>query len=189
MFRRREKQTLIRRIREAIWPSMGWNRTYDYYRHRIFRRSTSTYQIAAGLAIGVAVSFIPLIGTHFFQAIFLAWMARTNILAAFIGTAFGNPWTFPLIFWLDYKIGTLIFGAFGREGQIALPPELTWGYLLDNPMSLFLPMVAGGYVCALLVGPLVYGMIYYPVKGMRRSYRYQRIKRLRRRRVKTTPDD
>ena len=33
---------------------------------------------------------------------------RGNLIAATVGTIFGNPWTFPF-FYLDYKIGVLFY--------------------------------------------------------------------------------
>lgn len=152
---------------------MGWARVVEYYRHRIFRRADSTPKITAGLAIGVGVSFTPLLGTHFFQAILMAWVMRANVLATVIGTVAGNPWTFPLIFWLDYKTGAAIFSAFGHGDLVALPHDLTWSFLLENPSHLFLPMLVGGYVCAVLSFPLAYSALYYPVKLMQQSYHRQ----------------
>jgi uncharacterized protein (DUF2062 family) len=173
MFRRREKQTIMQRMREAAWPSMGWSRAWDYYRHRLFRRSDSPGQITAGLAIGVGISFVPLLGTHFVQAVIVAWLVRANALAAFIGTAVGNPWTFPLMFWLDYKVGALIFAVLGYGDLAALPHDLTWRFLLDHPLHLFLPMLIGGYLCAVFFFPVAYALLYYPVKMMQKSYRDQ----------------
>ncbi len=170
MFKRHEKQTILYRLREAVWPSMGWGRVVEYYRHRLFRRANSTPKITAGVAVGVAVSFTPLLGTHFLQAVFLAWVTRTNALAAMLGTLMGNPWTFPLIFWLDYKVGAVIFAALGHGDVVALPHDLTWRFLLDHPLHLFLPMLIGGYLCALFFFPVAFAVLYYPVKMMQQSY-------------------
>lgn len=161
LFRRRDKLALWHRARQYVWPSMGWGRTFHYFRHRIFRNTLSTHDIAGGLALGVAVSFTPLIGTHLLQAFSFAWLFRLNVLAAFAGTVFGNPWTFPFIFWLDYKVGIFLFGLFGVDGIPALM------------------LLTGGVVCALLVWPLTYAMLYYPVKGAQRAYRLQKILRHR----------
>ena len=37
----------------------------------------------------------------------LAWILRGSMAAAIIGTLFGNPWTFPFIWYLSYEVGKL----------------------------------------------------------------------------------
>ena len=188
IFQRRTKRKFNKKFRETIWPSQGWKRTFLYYRHRVFRTGDSTYRITAGLASGAAVSWSPFIGTHFFQAVFLSWVLRANPLAGFIGTAWGNPWTFPLIFWLGYTIGVNICGAFGLDEFIALPVGMDFDYFLQrplefmkylfsNPLKLLLPMTVGGYICGLLFWPIAYGILFYPVRSVRQAYIEQRIKR------------
>ena len=53
--------------------------------------------VAIGVACGVAVSFTPFVGAHLVLAMLTAWFLRGNVVAAVLGTAFGNPWTFPFI--------------------------------------------------------------------------------------------
>ncbi len=161
---------------------MGWGRAYDYFRHRVFRNSDSAHKITAGLAVGVAISLTPFLGMHLFLAIFFAWVFRFNVIAALIGTIIGNPWTFPAFFWLDYQVGTFIFHLFGMEDSIAMPKALTLEYLFQNPLRLFLPMTLGGIICALVTWPLAYLALFFPVRGMRRAYRYQRLRRMRKKR-------
>jgi hypothetical protein len=181
LFKRKKPQSLITKMRQSVWPSMGWHRAIDYFRHRVFRRARSPYEVTAGFAVGAAVSFVPLLGTHWIQAIFFAWMLRANMVAAFVGTAFGNPWTFPFLFWLDYQVGEYLFGLFGAD-VLTLPPDIPgWSYLLDHPLQLFLPLLVGGYICTLLFFPLAYGLLYYPVRGLLKAYNLQRAQRIEKR--------
>lgn len=195
ILKRRKPRGAAKKIREVIWPSMGWIRTFHYFRHRIFRTGDSTYKITAGLASGVAVSFTPFLGTHFIQAALLSWLLGANIVAGFVGTAIGNPWTFPLMFIAEYKTGIWICGLFGLEASASLPAEFSSaGFiaeasvfvqnLLSNPISLFLPMAVGGFLCAVLVWPFSYILLYYPVRAARRAYRLQRMARRKKRRGK-----
>lgn len=182
IFKRGKARDFWAKIKEALWPSMGWGRTVAYYRHRVFRTGDSNYKITAGLASGAAISFTPLLGTHFFQSIFLAWLVRGSMLAGFIGTALGNPWTFPFIFWIDYEIGTWVCDFFGAEHFIALPADLDFSvspwellsYLLHHPIKLLLPLIVGGYIAALLCWPIAYALLYYPVRMMRTAYHSQK---------------
>jgi hypothetical protein len=65
--------------------------------------------VAIGIAWGVAVSFTPLLGFHLIICYLGTWLMKGNLIAATVGTIIGNPWTFPFIFYLDYKVGTTIF--------------------------------------------------------------------------------
>ena len=64
--------------------------------------------VAIGIAWGVAVSFTPLLGFHLIICYLGTWLMKGNLIAATVGTIIGNPWTFPFIFYLDYKVGTTI---------------------------------------------------------------------------------
>lgn len=184
ILKRRTPRDMFGKIREAVWPSMGWRRTFSYYRHRIFRTGDSTYKITAGLASGVAISFTPFLGTHFAQALFLSWLLRASLIGGFVGTALGNPWTFPFIFILIYKTGMIICGFFGLHEFLALPAAVRLGheesafdflrYLFSHPVKLLLPATVGGYAWAVLSWFLSYGLLYYPVRAMRHAYREAR---------------
>lgn len=174
MFARREKHTLQKRFREAIWPSMGWRRAFLFYRHFLLRAPGSTYKIVGGLSVGIAVSFLPTLGFHLAQSYFFGWLLRVNKMAAWIGTAFGNPITFPVMFWLDYKLGAFIVGFWEKNEYVVLPKELTWSFMLSDPLSVFLPMFLGGVIMAVAAWPVSYLLLYYPVQSMRRGYRDHR---------------
>ena len=111
LFKPRKPRSILYRARNILWPRAGWGRTLSYLRHRVARLPGTPESIAIGLACGIAVSFTPLIGFHFLVAALLAWVMGGNFLASALGTAFGNPWTFPLIWLWIYKLGTWILGA------------------------------------------------------------------------------
>lgn len=170
-----------KKTREMIWPSMGWRRTFHYYRHRTFRTGDSTYKITAGLAAGAAVCFTPFLGTHILQAMFFSWLIGGSVVAGIVGTAVGTPWTYPFMFLMSYKTGLwfcTIFGLGGFESDpnsiiIANADHEPWGffsYMLAHPWQIFFPFTVGGYVCALLSWPLSYAALYYPVRAARKAY-------------------
>ena len=97
MFKRREKVSLKERLLNLFWPKIGWKRYGQYIVARLNRLKGTPREIAAGVACGVAISFTPFVGFHFVLAAVTAWLVRGNILASAIGTAAGNPWTFPFI--------------------------------------------------------------------------------------------
>lgn len=190
IFKRGRKQSILKKMQESVWPTMGWARTLTYYRHRVFRTGDSTYKITAGLAAGMSISFSPFLGTHFLQCFVAAFILRANWIAAFVGTALGNPWTFPFLFAVAYKVGTFFCDLMGFADFIALPDDATFAHFMDqpfdflsflyaHPLKFLLPMTVGGYMCAVFSWPLFYGALYYPVRAARTAYRLQRVKRRR----------
>jgi uncharacterized protein (DUF2062 family) len=149
---------------------MGWRRAWVYTRHRLVRLKDSNHAIATGLALGAAVSFTPMPGMHILQALGFTWLARGNLLAAFIGTLVGNPWTIPLMWWSSYKVGKWAFEAMGFEVR-SMPGEFTWGHLVSeitaDPLGLILPWILGGYVMLLLSFPVFYALFYWMMVHIR----------------------
>lgn len=108
------------RIQNIIWPKMGYRRYGVYLAKRVARISATPHAIGAGVAAGAAVSMFPLIGIHFLLGFALAYLTRGNMLAAAIGTAWGNPLTFPLFFAADYRLGAFLTG----QGRVYDPTTL-----------------------------------------------------------------
>ena len=171
MFRRREKQAWGLRIQRFLWPRGGWRRAGTYFLHRVKRLPGSPYSIAAGLACGAAVSFTPFIGLHFFLGALIAWLIGGNLFASAIGTAIGNPWTFPFIWVLIYRVGLWMLGW---EISHTLPEGLSMAYIFDQPQAILLPMFLG----SLPTGLIVWIALFWPVRKIVANY--QRIRRHRR---------
>ena len=110
MFKRRYKIGLRDKIQNMVWPKLGWKRYGQYIIMRLNRLKGTPREIAAGVACGVAISFTPFVGFHFVLAAITAWIVRGNILASAIGTAAGNPWTFPFIWVSVLYTGRKILG-------------------------------------------------------------------------------
>ncbi|OCX61638.1 hypothetical protein BFP70_15120 [Thioclava sp. SK-1] len=118
VFKRRDKRPMLSALRDALWPRTGWARAFHYVKHRINRLPDRPHRIARGIMAGVFVSFTPLFGFHFVTAAALAWILRGNILAAILGTFFGNPVTFPIIAVSSIKLGHFLLG----HDRAPLPP-------------------------------------------------------------------
>lgn len=110
VFKRRKPLSLGRRVADWFYPRSGWRRALEYFGHRLKRLPDTPHKIALGFACGVFVSFSPLFGFHFVYAGLCALIVRGNVLAAFLGTLFGNPLTFPVIATLSLGIGRRFFG-------------------------------------------------------------------------------
>lgn len=200
VFRRRSPLTVLQRLREFVWPRMGFRRAFRYVGFRVLRLPGSAYAIAGGFAWGAAISFTPLIGMHFILAGLGAWLTRCNVLASAIGTVVGNPWTFPFIWAFVYRVGEVIIGmdpaeAPALETLVELFNKI-WGVvgnwilfivgledtirashstetLLTAIRNVFWPMLVG----SLPVGLGVWLLFYVPLKKLVEGYQRRRQRR------------
>lgn len=182
MFARKKSKSLWSYIKEFFWPAMGLKRTIKYFWHRLVRLSDSSPRIALGLAIGSAVSFSPLLGTHFLQALLFAHFAKANYIAALIGTFWGNPWSFPFIWFAGYQLGSFIFSLFGMQRFSELPTDLDftqlWDIIIEKPLTLFLPWMLGGYLCGIIFLPFAFAGYYYIVNLAQKARKKKYLARL-----------
>ncbi len=125
-------------------------------KYRITKIKDYPESVAVGVAWGACVSFTPLIGFHLIICYLGTWIMRGNIIAATVGTIVGNPWTFPFIFYLDYKIGTTIF--IDRIDNY----ELKISFFVENFEDLFYPTLLGSIPLALVV----WFVSFYTCKGI-----------------------
>lgn len=141
MFRRRVPLSFAGKVKQILWPRKGFSRLYTYLVQRLLRMPGSAYSLASGFACGVAVSFTPLVGFHLLLACGLAYFIRGNVGTALLGTIFGNPWTFPLIFVLLHAIGERLIHYFGLFSLLMTPEA---GDVYGQFMVYFVPMAIGG---------------------------------------------
>ncbi|MDX1421698.1 MAG: DUF2062 domain-containing protein [Kiloniellales bacterium] len=177
MFKRRTPLPLFHRLRELLWPRAGWRRTALYVGHRIGRLPGTPYRVAAGFACGAAISFTPFMGFHFVGAALLALVMRGNVIASAIGTAVGNPWTFPFIWLWIYNLGLWLLGDANNSH---LPVHLSMHYIFDNFTKVFWPMTVGGVPTAVVA----WFAFFWPARMLVLQYQRRRNRRLRRRLMK-----
>ena len=157
MFRRREKIRMLQKLRDWLWPYMGWARAFTYWAHRVNRLPGSTYSLSAGIAFGAAISFTPFVGLHLILAALFAWVFRANIIASAIGTLVGNPWTFPFIWIWIYQLG-IWMGVGGLPDNMG---ELEFTALFGNIFSTILALDMNYLVKVAwpVIGPMLAGAI------------------------------
>ena len=172
MFRRRQKLSPPQRLREFVWPSMGFRRSTRYLAHRVARMPGTPSSIALGFACGVGVIFTPFVGLHLVIALVIAWALRGSPLAAAIGTLASNPWTIPPILIGTYKLGARMLGA---QSHHHLPRDVSFLYMLHHPLQLLLPMTLGSIPMALAAGTITY----FPARYLVNKYQHRRHQRRR----------
>ncbi|MEP2531123.1 DUF2062 domain-containing protein [Shimia sp.] len=116
VFKRRDRRPIHKIVAEFFYPRGGWKRAFYYVRHRLHRLPGSPEFIARGIWCGVFTTFTPFFSLHFVVAIVLARLVSGNMLAALLGTFFGNPLTYLPIGIVSLKTGHFLLGTEFHEG-------------------------------------------------------------------------
>ena len=111
MFKRRDQLPLWDRAARLVWPKGGWHRAALYVKHRLRRLPDTPRKIARGIMAGVVTCFTPFYGLHFLVAALLAVLLRGNVMAALLGTFFGNPLTYVPIAVVSLNFGHWMLGT------------------------------------------------------------------------------
>lgn len=160
---------LGRKNREHFWtrwrvrfvPRRNYGRSFRYYWKRILRLKATPHAIAAGVAAGAFASFTPFMGFHFILAFIFAWFIAGNMIAAALGTAVGNPLTFPAIWAANLGIGNAILGV---SAPVPQHPHSQFGALLHSGdlsalwAPIIKPMLVGGIPLGLVVSAVIYAL-------------------------------
>lgn len=175
LFRRRKPPSMAQRIRAAFWPPKGFQRSVRYVALRVLRLKATPHAVAAGVGAGVAVSCTPFMGFHFLMAFCLAFVLRGNMIAAALGTAFGNPLTFPFIFAAAYRIGIYLVGGqpsdrLSETNLFSLLQQLDFGAVWHPILK---PMVIGGLPLAALSGTVFYVLTWHGVRLFQRQKKWR----------------
>ncbi|MCV0397668.1 MAG: DUF2062 domain-containing protein [Rhizobiaceae bacterium] len=175
LFRRRRQDDLWGRARVFMWPRRSFARSARYFAKRVLRLSAEPHAVAAGVAAGVFASFLPYPGTHFLIAAAVAWIIGGNLLASALGTAVGNPLTFPFMWGAGYELGRFIL-----EGRAPEEPRLDlWTTIRHLEFGeLWGPLLKPATIGALPLG-LAAGLVFYIITRQAvATFRDQRQKRL-----------
>jgi uncharacterized protein (DUF2062 family) len=153
VFQRRIELRPLAKLREALWPSMGWRRVSVLYWRRVRRLNGSPHSVALGIAIGAFMGCTPYLGFHIVGAMLFAWVFRSNLVAAALGTNVGNPITYPPIWWASYDLGNWMMGVHPAK-DVDLVSTLMSSKAFDVIVPFLVPMAIGsipiGIVAALI---------------------------------------
>ncbi|MEM1236031.1 MAG: DUF2062 domain-containing protein [Pseudomonadota bacterium] len=196
VFKRREKQSFWRRFVEFLYPRGGWARAYEYVKLRVHRLPDSPERIARGIWAGVFTAFTPFYGLHFVIAASLAFAMRGNVIAAILGTFFGNPLTYVPIGVVSLQTGYFFLGIRPRGDlerslggrfvdagadlwhnfkAIFTDDVARWGGLAKFWDDVFFPYMIGG----ILPGIIAATAMYFVSVPVIRAYQNRRKGRIR----------
>jgi uncharacterized protein (DUF2062 family) len=127
--------------------------------------------VAASFALGVAISFTPLLGLHWVIALLLAIVLKLNKVDVLLGTLVVNPLTIGPVSAVAIPLGRIILRA-EREAISHLP----WRELLKRSFwheagpkmrAIGLQWGVGMFILALLSGSLTYVLLVYVIRRHR----------------------
>ncbi|KPB02366.1 DUF2062 domain-containing protein [Ahrensia marina] len=173
LFKRRNKDGFWTRLRVYFWPRRNHARSSRYVWKRVMRIRATPRAIALGFAIGVFASFTPFMGFHFVLSFALAWLLRASFIAAGLGTAVGNPLTFPFIWAATLGLGRTILGrsveaSAGAEGFLHTLKEFGFKAVWD---PYILPMAVGG----IPLGVVAAALFYFPLRKAVGAFQQRRL--------------
>ena len=179
ILKRREKEPLLNKLANYLWPAMGWGRFVTYVKKRVMRLADSPHSVTLGISLGFAACFNPYVGTHIIQAVILATIFRANIAASALGTLLGNPSTFPFIWWAAIAVGQTLLELFGFHAAPEISQTSDIKSLLvaakNDPVHILAPWTVGAYVIGTASIPVTYAL-FYPLVKASKAARTQLIK-------------
>ncbi|MHA1128266.1 MAG: DUF2062 domain-containing protein [Alphaproteobacteria bacterium] len=195
LFKRKNKQSLVHRIRDIVFPRKGWRRGVKYMGHRVKRLPDSPHNIALGGGIGIFTCFSPLFGLHMAFAVIVSFLLRANVLAAFLTTFFGNPLTYPFIVAGSINLGRWILGRSSSNEDYEAVHTAFWDAVkglwqtikswfgsgesaLDEMTAfltdVFIPYNIGGTILGAIAGAI----FYFLFKPAIRAYQHMHVQRM-----------
>jgi uncharacterized protein (DUF2062 family) len=148
---------------------------------RILVIQDTPHRVAWGFAIGMFITWLPIVGAQMLVAAGVCWLLRANILASMPPVWISNPLTLLPMYYAINHVGAWFAGTRITSEQIedilATVGELGLidgtGYLFTELWSVLLAMMIGGLIIGLACAIPSYFIIYRAVVG----FQHQRMQR------------
>ena len=152
-----------------------WRRTQYFCVHNILHADDPPQSLAMGIAIGVFVAFLPVIGVKMALSVALAWMLRANKAVGVPLVWISNPLTAVPMLYPGYWLGCKLLNVpVSNEWMQLLKFDGDWHAwmqkLADSLSEFVAPLCLGATVVALLLGVACYYASLFAIK----SYRMRR---------------
>ena len=141
------------------------HRMFKRIRHALillWKEKKSPAYRARGLAVGVFSGCFPLFGLQTLIGVGLASLVRGSHLLAAVGTWISNPLTYIPLYWLNYKLGSLLLGKsidFIEYRELTNKELWSQGWLFS--LKIFLGSSLIGLFMSIIVGTSLYLFLKY----------------------------
>ncbi|MFO7705312.1 MAG: DUF2062 domain-containing protein [Halopseudomonas sp.] len=118
------------------------------------------HSVARAMAVGLFVAMLP-IPLQMLVSAAIALPLRANLPISIGLVWLTNPITLPAVFYIQYKIGTLLLGA----PESGLPMELSLTWLMAEIHHIWQPLLLGALLVGTLLAAVGYGatMLYWRI--------------------------
>ena len=161
-----------------------WKRIRDFCVFKVLHADAPPHRLALGIAIGMFVTFMPLIGLQMMLSVFLAWLFRANKLVGVPLVWISNPLTIVPIYYPCYVLGCKLLGSpvvsddweqlKGSWQALQADPTVTWGTKVQFWWESLLQFVGPLGLGCLIVASVVGVVSYYGSLFAIRAYRLRR---------------
>jgi len=134
--------------------------SYRELLRRLFSLDDTPQKIALSFAVGVFISISPFFGFHTMMAIVLSILFGLNKVATITGSWLNNPWTTPIVYYVDYKIGAFILND---TRPFNLKPFTFEHYIHDGKYAIW-DIFVGSVIFGIFMSILSYFVIKYFVE-------------------------
>ncbi|MCK5686874.1 DUF2062 domain-containing protein [bacterium] len=128
------------------------------FRHFLYQNiiaiRSSPHDIALGLAIGVFVGFLPIMGFQTIVAIPLAILFRASKVTSAIGVWISNPVTFIPFYYFNFRVGRWMLGD--PDVEWAISKCTTFWKIIELGGDILYPLLLGCVVLGFISVPIIY---------------------------------
>ncbi len=146
-----------------MWRRWGFFRQFKLNFIRLARLPSEPDDIGRGVALGLFIGLTPTFGFQMLLALLFAFLLRQNKIATFVGVWITNPVTAPLIYGIEYQIGSLFLGLTPVAAR-QLDYELSWSI----GMQVGAPLLIGSLILGIPVAIIGYSLTVRFVPSLRR---------------------
>lgn len=107
------------------------------------------HSVSMGMFVGLLVAWLPLPGQLPLAAL-LAVIIRCNVPVAMLLTCLNNPFTFPLVLMISYRVGAWLMGGAAPEFDFSF----SWEFLRSALPLYWRPLALGSITLGLISGTL-----------------------------------
>ena len=144
--------------------------------YRLVWQYSSPHDIALGLAFGMFVGFLPIMGIQMIVVLILVIpFKKANKFAAASGVWVSNPLTFIPIYILTYWVGCLFYSdkdVLSYEQMKFILSDINFKSFIDLGINIIVPMFIGGAIIGLITAIITYFLTKYLIRIYRNKMKY-----------------
>jgi uncharacterized protein len=140
-------------------------RMLRYLQLRLLRLDEPPHIIARGMAIGLFIAFLPLVGFQMTICVLVAFFLRQNVIPLIIMVWVTNPVTFIPIYAFNYHIGKIIL-PYQNLPAFHLKWPIDWSAMISLGWEFFSTLWAGSILVGIVSASLIFVVSIPAIKSL-----------------------